>query len=124
MALGGPGKNQREAADILRWTYIVIGVATIVSALGMAAVAWIDGGMFAGPVAVACSLLVVPGALWLLVGLSLGRRRYWWYCFVIGVLTIPVAIPVGTALGIWTILILNRSDVRAAFRHGQTDVSV
>ncbi|MDB4438502.1 hypothetical protein N9195_02830 [bacterium] len=118
--VGAPRKNQREAADILGWSYLVIGVATIFCGLGLAALAMIDWGYFAGSLILGGGLMLIPGILWVFAGQSLRKRQHWWYCFIVGLLTLPIVIPVGTVLGICTIQFLNRSDIRAAFGRDQT----
>jgi uncharacterized membrane protein HdeD (DUF308 family) len=114
--------NKRKAADSLGWSYLVIGAVTIAAGLVLAALAWIDGGYFASGATLVGGLMLVPGILRMFAGLSLRRRQHWWYYYIIGLLTLPIVIPVGTALGIWTILLLNRSDIRIAFGHRQKDV--
>jgi hypothetical protein len=65
--------------------------------------------------------LALAGILLALLGRNLRRRRCSWYCFVVGLLTIPF-FPVGTILGIYTIVLLNRAEARSAFRQDRTDV--
>lgn len=47
-------------------------------------------------------------------GLSLRSYRRYWFCFVVACLTC-LSVPLGTALGIFTILVLNRRSVKELF---------
>jgi hypothetical protein len=49
-----------------------------------------------------------------LAGRALAQRRRYWFCFVIAVLNCMFP-PVGTALGVFTIIVLVRPSVKAAF---------
>lgn len=47
-------------------------------------------------------------------GLSLRAQRRYWFCFVVACLTC-LNVPLGTALGVFTILVLNRPSVKKLF---------
>ena len=53
-------------------------------------------------------------ACFALTGRNLARRRSWIFCMVIAGIACTM-MPVGTVLGIFTILVLNRPSVRALF---------
>lgn len=68
------------------------------------------------------SLVIVIGGLWLLGGTFwwavwrlLRRRRGRIFCLVKGALILPLFIPIGTALGIFTLVLLSRPEVIALF---------
>lgn len=47
-------------------------------------------------------------------GLSLRARRRYWFCFVVSCL-ICLNMPLGTALGVFTLIVLSRPTVKRAF---------
>jgi hypothetical protein len=53
-------------------------------------------------------------ACFALAGRSLTRHRNWIFCMVIAGISCTI-MPVGTVLGVFTILVLNRPSVRALF---------
>jgi hypothetical protein len=57
---------------------------------------------------------VIGGLLVALAGWNLTRRKGWTFCFVIACLSCMNA-PLGTALGVCTILVLNRQSVKDLF---------
>jgi hypothetical protein len=71
------------------WVFIAIGASLIALALGYA-------------------------VLLLLAGRSLARTRHWTYCFVVAALSCAL-FPFGTILGVFTIVILLKPEVKAAF---------
>lgn len=72
------------------------------------------GWIFAG----VGGLLIVMGWTWafvlLFAGLSLRSNRRYWFCFVVACLTC-LNVPLGTALGIFTVLVLSRPSVKQLF---------
>lgn len=60
-------------------------------------------------------LLVLGLVLNLLVAASLRQRRRWMLCAVVSGLNC-LQMPLGTILGVFTLVLINRSDVRATFR--------
>lgn len=115
-------------------TALFAGFPCIHLALGIAIVAGVlpsDHGQgpppFFGWILIAvASLLILAGwsfaILILLAGRFLARRTHYLYCFVIAAIEC-VFIPFGTVLGVFTIIVLNRSSVRAIFQ-GQHPVAV
>lgn len=67
---------------------------------------------------VIASIFIVVGwtiaALVLYAGRCLGRRKRYSYCFVIACISC-VFFPLGTALGIFTLIVLNRDSVKPLF---------
>jgi hypothetical protein len=51
----------------------------------------------------------------LMVARSLKTRRHWMLCAVVSGLNC-LQVPVGTVLGVFTLVVINRADVRASFR--------
>ena len=76
------------------WLFVAFGVAMMIVALGFV-------------------------VLLALAGRFLARRRHWTYCLVIAALSCAF-FPLGTALGVFTILVLSKPQVRAAFGQGLT----
>ena len=69
-------------------------------------------------VAVATLLIVFGWTLAALVafaGRSLARRRRYTLCFVVAVISAFICMPFGTVLGVFTIIVLLRPQVKAAF---------
>lgn len=94
-------------------------------ALGMALTfGWGDFGQDAPPPFVG-GLISCFGAFFLLLGLTyavclalagryLAQHRSWVFCMVVAGISCTV-MPVGTALGVFTMIVLNRPSVRALF---------
>ena len=57
---------------------------------------------------------LVGAALTILVGRSLAQRKRWLMCFIIACLQC-VQFPLGTCLGVFSIIVLNRPAVKQAF---------
>lgn len=112
----GQRKGRRKAVDIVGGIYLFGGMAAVLFGLVFVAAAWIEQSYFTGGATIVGGLWVLAGLLWALVGRNLMRRRHWWFCFVIGLLTIPVLLPAGATLGIYTLVLLNRDETRSAFR--------
>lgn len=70
--------------------------------------------MFAWIYGVMGALLVIGLVLNLLVAVSLRQRRRWMLCAVVSGLNC-LQVPVGTTLGVFTLVVLNRDDVRRSF---------
>jgi hypothetical protein len=118
--------------DLVGVLFIVWGVLTAVVglstlALGMGAVALIASGGRSGGSQVAATLtaalfttLAVIAILWgvahVIVGVPLRRLRAWarLVAMMLGAVDL-VLLPYGTALGIYTLCVLLREDVKAAF---------
>jgi hypothetical protein len=72
--------------------------------------------------------MIVLGAAFMLMGATyvvlvvlagrfLARTRHWTFCIVVAALSCAF-FPFGTALGVFTIMVLSREDAKAAFRGG------
>lgn len=75
--------------------------------------------MVVGLIAMAIGL--ASGALLYFAGRFLGERSHYTYCFVIAVLSC-LAFPLGTVLGIFTLIVLSRPSVKASFDGSPGDV--
>ena len=60
-------------------------------------------------------LFETSGALSLIAGWKYGKRRSYRFCFIVAVVNC-LLVPVGTALGAFSIFVLNRPSVRALFQ--------
>ena len=63
---------------------------------------------------VAMGIGVTAALLLYIAGRFLGERSHYTYCFVIAVLSC-LAFPLGTVLGVFTVVVLSRPSVRALF---------
>lgn len=88
----GPGKNQPPA--FMGWIFV-----------GFASFFILAGWSFA--------------VLVLLTGTFLARRRHYLFCFVVACVEC-IFMPFGTVLGVFTILVLNRSTVKEMFKGAPT----
>lgn len=52
-----------------------------------------------------------------LAGRFLSRRRHWTFCVVVAALSCAL-FPLGTALGVFTVIVLAKPEVKAAFEAG------
>jgi hypothetical protein len=85
--LFGPGKDQPPA--FMGWFFVVLGSAFILL-----------GWTFA--------ILVM------MAGRSISQRKHYTFCFVVACLEC-LSVPFGTVLGVFTILVLNRTSVKELF---------
>ena len=53
-----------------------------------------------------------------LVGHAIRKRRWWTFCFVVSILMCP-SFPLGTALGIFSLITLNKAETKKMFSHNQ-----
>jgi len=64
------------------------------------------------------AVLILLGWTWAFVlvfaGLSLRAYKRYWFCFVVACITC-VNVPLGTALGVFTIIVLSRPTVKSLF---------
>jgi hypothetical protein len=104
----------------LLWTiYVVSGVILIVAAGSMTSdnrTAASIGGVIA--VLVGVFLLVLfelYGIVCIIAGTKYRKHEGYWFCFVLAVLTC-LNFPLGTALGVFAIVVLNRPTVKALFQ--------
>ena len=68
----------------------------------------------AGIMAFVLAIMLIGEALQFWAAWSMRRQRNWTLCMVMAALLL-VNLPLGTPLGIWMLLTLQRPDVRAAF---------
>jgi hypothetical protein len=87
-----PAKGTIGPPPQLGWLFIAFGVAFMLAGLGYV-------------------VLVV------LAGRFLGRSRHWTYCMVVAALSCAF-FPFGTVLGVFTIVVLSKPEVKAAFGAG------
>lgn len=73
------------------------------------------GGVFAAMGGCVLVFSLLGAVLAYLVGRNLSERRGWMYCVVIAIITCVVNIPLGTVLGIFTLVVLFRESVKQAF---------
>lgn len=111
--LGGFG----YLGSLLSLIYIVLGVAMASGKMDggknppPAAMGW----MFAGVgVALLLGGIAASSAL-IYAGKSLTARKRWLFCFVVSIVICVMCSPFGTVLGIFTIIVLLRPTVKAAF---------
>jgi hypothetical protein len=81
------------------------------------------GGMFAGMGAIFLVTFEAVAVLSFLTGRFLSRRQHPTFCIVISALDC-MYMPLGTALGVFTILVLQRPSVKALFTNGGSSVGV
>jgi hypothetical protein len=72
------------------------------------------GWLFLGMGVTFLAVFLGSGILLALAGWNLSRRKRWTFCFVVACLSCLNA-PLGTALGVCTILVLNRQSVKDLF---------
>jgi hypothetical protein len=111
-----------NAIDRLGLHYRVVGYLIFFSGLALAAMALVEGtrgeGSYYTLYAAFLGLpIALAGGLWVLAGCLMCRRRVWTYCVVIGAFTILAAPPIGTIIGIYTLVVLYRSETRSAFEN-------
>lgn len=99
--------------------YLVIYVAVVLVEAAGETVGDEPMAVFIGGLFVVFALLFIGGGLTIAgclaaVGQSLARHQHYTYCFAIAAITCA-ALPIGTALGIFTIIVLLRDSVREAF---------
>ena len=96
--------------------FLLVGVVLIVvgAQSSDAAVAVVFGGFFVGMAAFALAIGVGVAALLYYTGRFLGERSHYTYCFVIAVLCC-LSVPLGTVLGVFTLVVLSRPTVKALF---------
>ena len=69
------------------------------------------GGLFGSHLLTACIALV---------GCAIRRRRWWTFCFVVSVLMCP-SFPLGTALGVFSLIVLNKPEAKELFSPNKTN---
>jgi hypothetical protein len=104
----------------LLWTiYVVSGVILVMTAGSMGGDDRIGasiGGVVAMVVGVFLfALFEVYGILCMIAGRKYAKHEGYWFCFVLAVFTC-LNFPLGTALGVFAIVVLNRPSVKALFQ--------
>jgi hypothetical protein len=99
--------------------YIVSGIILIFASGSMASddrMGASIGGVVAIVVGVFLFILFEAyGILCIIAGRKYAKHQGYWFCFVLAVLTC-LNFPLGTALGVFTIVVLNRPSVKALFQ--------
>jgi hypothetical protein len=104
----------------LLWTiYIVSGVVLVIAAGSMAGDDRI-GASIGGVVAMVVGIFLfvlfeVYGILCIMAGRKYAKHEGYWFCFILAVFTC-LNFPLGTALGVFAIIVLNRPSVKALFQ--------
>jgi hypothetical protein len=73
------------------------------------------GGIFIAAAVVIMAVAWSLAACQLAVARALDRRRRHTFCVVVAAVTAATCVPLGTALGVFTLLVLMRPQVKAAF---------
>jgi phosphoglycerol transferase MdoB-like AlkP superfamily enzyme len=103
------------AIDRLGLLYRVAGILVVVSGFAVAATALWEGSYYTVYAPFLALPIVLAGALWMLAGYLMRRRRVWTNCVVVGAFTMLVAPPVGTIIGVYTLVVLYRDETQSAF---------
>jgi hypothetical protein len=132
----GPGGLAQQDVDQLRWLQIFYYVTTGLLALaGCFPLIHLTIGAFLafGPAEGAkgdprlvgwifmAIAIAIMAFLWTLAAMqyfvarNLERRRRHTFCVVVAAITAAMCVPLGTALGVFTIIVLMRPQVKAAF---------
>ena len=80
------------------------------------------GAVFAGIGALVCVSVEGMAALSFFTGRFLARRQHRTFCVVISVLNC-LSVPFGTALGVFTLIVLQRPSVKALFARSESSIS-
>jgi hypothetical protein len=102
----------------LVYSLVIGGVLTAASREGNGPPPWV-GGMVFIIVGFAVLFAIAVAVLTIMTGRYLAQRRSYTFCFVMAVITC-LSVPIGTALGVFTIIVLMRPSVKQLF--GQPSV--
>jgi hypothetical protein len=97
--------------------HVVIGIQLIIDpglAPGAAASPFNPGWVFVGVGVLIILVVWSLAAMLALTGRFLGRRTNYMFCFVIAII-VCLNFPLGTALGVFTLVVLNRPGVKELF---------
>jgi hypothetical protein len=99
--------------------YIVSGIILIFASGSMASDDRM-GASIGGVVAIVVGVFLFVlfeayGILCIIAGRKYAKHQGYWFCFVLAVFTC-LNFPLGTALGVFTIVVLNRPSVKALFQ--------
>jgi hypothetical protein len=99
--------------------YIVSGIILIIASGSMASDDRM-GASIGGVVAIVVGVFLFVlfeayGILGIIAGRKFAKHVGYWFCFVLAVFTC-LNFPLGTALGVFTIVVLNRPSVKALFQ--------
>jgi len=126
----------RSHLDLLGIFHYIVGTLTLICGLGYGAMIlgmvglmksvpmnardapppemfWVFGGM--GVVIVGTT--AATGAMTGIAGWCLRERRAWTYCLAVAALSL-LSFPIGTALGVFTLIVLLRPEAKALFTGG------
>jgi hypothetical protein len=106
--------SPEKALTILGILYGIAGGLALLAGLFYVVGGVLSGGYFAGSIIAIGGILLLGGALWCAVWRLLRKRRGRVFCLVNGVLVLPL-FPIGTALGIYTLILLTRREVMDLF---------
>jgi len=93
VVFGGPSMGNEVPPPVFGWLFVLIGGFFILAGISLAVLIFFAGRM-------------------------LSRRRHYLFCFVAAALEC-LFMPLGTVLGIFTIVVLSRESVKALFVEGQ-----
>jgi hypothetical protein len=99
--------------------YIVSGIILIIASGSMASDDRM-GASIGGVVAIVVGVFLFVlfeayGIISIIAGRKFAKHQGYWFCFVLAVFTC-LNFPLGTALGVFTIVVLNRPSVKALFQ--------
>jgi hypothetical protein len=136
-----PADDDAEHLRLLAvFHYAVAGITALVSMLpGIGVVAGLalaiggvepqeEGARIAGALMAGCAAFFLTvglafAGLIALTGRALAQRRWYTFCLVVAT-TMCIAVPLGTVLGVFTIIVLSRPSVRATFERSGGAVAV
>ena len=95
------------------YSLIIGGVLTAASREPNGPPPWVGGLVFV-IVGFAVLFAIAVAVLTILTGRNLAQRRSYTFCFVMAVITC-LSVPIGTALGVFTIIVLMRPSVKQLF---------
>ncbi len=126
--------NDDEMLDVVKWGFYAYAILTVMGVLvtGLILVAMtagfmaaskqhgappdaeVIGGVMGGVFFVVLLVMAAFAALFFFVGRNVGQRTGYTFCFIVACLAC-VNFPLGTALGVFSLVILSRESVKAQF---------
>ena len=97
----------------LVYSLVIGGVLTAASQEPNGPPPWVGGLVFI-IIGVAILFAIAVAVLTIMTGRNLAQRRAYTFCFVMAVITC-LSVPVGTALGVFTLIVLMRPSVKQLF---------
>ena len=123
-------EDQLDLLGVLYWVYgafvglggLTFGVFAILPAIFVSAAPasrggpppWLIGGIFALVFGLVALLLIAKGVMMVVVGSALRRRSGYILCLVGAALAV-MNIPLGTALAVFTFMLLNKPETKRRF---------